>query len=133
MFEFLIKNYIPANIKWIEEWQALLEKNKKSLDVFYLKYEDLITDKNLQFKKILNFYEINLNYEYEQSLKTHKNFFDFYFRITWSEKYIRTGTKNNWFTSLTTIKKYILDNYQEFLRSIITYSEQKNFRYWLWY
>tara|TARA_A100001234_G_C12639288_1_gene391319 strand:+ start:1319 stop:2182 length:864 start_codon:yes stop_codon:yes gene_type:complete len=118
-FDFLIKNYIPANIKWIEEWQELLEKNKKSLDVFYLKYEDLITDKNLQFKKILNFYEININYEYEQNLKAHKNFFDFLtLELPGQKSTFRTGTKNNWVYEFNNNqKKYIHDNYQEFLKN----------------
>ena len=97
----------------------MLEKNKKSLDVFYLKYEDLITDKNLQFKKILDFYEININYEYEQNLKAHKNFFNFLtLELPGQKSTFRTGTKNNWVYEFNNNqKKYILDNYQEFLKN----------------
>ena len=48
-------------IKWINGWLNISKENKDF--VLFIKFEDLINDPKNEFKRILNFYEINLNEE----------------------------------------------------------------------
>ena len=46
-------------IKWINGWQSISKKDRDF--ILFIKFEDLINNPKNEFKKILNFYEINLN------------------------------------------------------------------------
>ena len=53
-------NIVAHNyIKWINGWFNISNKNKGF--ILFIKFEDLIHNPKKEFRKILNFYEINLN------------------------------------------------------------------------
>jgi len=117
-FDFLIKYYIPANIKWIENWQSLFKKNQKLLEVLFVRYEDLIIDKNKQFQKIINFYDINLDAKFFSGVNTKKKLFNiFTLELPGQKNTFRTGTKNNWVNEFNENQKnYVIKSYGEFFK-----------------
>jgi len=54
--DLLIDNVIPWYFQFVASW-SLVEK-QKSLDIFWLSYEDLIADKPSAIKNILEFYDL---------------------------------------------------------------------------
>lgn len=56
--DWQIEHYLPACVRWIEEWCEVVDKGE--LDVFVTRFEDMVVDTPLFLERIFAFYNIQL-------------------------------------------------------------------------
>jgi hypothetical protein len=74
--DWAIRNYMPGQIRWLEDWRIALEQNR-AIPILLTKFEDFAEDQQAFFAKISTFLgvsEINLPATRQQSRAAVRNF-----------------------------------------------------------